>query len=139
MGQQQLLLLVMGIVVVGIAVMAAFTMGETTMRQRAVDNLIDRNLSIASDAVFWKQKRDPYNGGNASYSGLAYDGMQKLFVGEETILGVFKITHASGDELQITATSTRYPDIGVRTFIEGYDIVKTEVSYDGEIVADQEE
>lgn len=133
MGQQQLLLLVMGIVIVGIAVMAAFTMGESTLRQSAVDNLIDRNLTIATEAVFWKQKRDPFSGGNASYEGLATDGMQKLFLGEETVMGFFKITTATTDALEITAISLRYPELGVRTFVEGYEIVTTDVAYDGSI------
>lgn len=136
MGQQQLLLLVMGIVIVGFAVMAAFTMGESTMRQSTVDNLVDRNLSIATEAVFWKQKRDPYNGGNASYEGLASDGMQKLFLGEETVVGFFKITGASTDNLEITAVSLRYPELGVRTFVDGYEIVATDIAYDGTITVE---
>lgn len=133
MGQQQLLLLVMGIVIVGFAIMAAFTMSETTMRQSATDNLIDRNLTIATDAVFWKQKRDPFSGGNASYAGLAVDGMQKLFLGEKTHMGEFKITNATASELEITAVSLRYPKIGVRTYVLEYEIVKTDVAYDGSI------
>ncbi len=131
MGQQQLLLLVLGIVIVGFAVMAGFVMGENTLRQRAADNLVDRNLAIASDAVFWKQKRNPFYGGNASYAGLANDGMQKLFMGEETQTGVFKITYADDDELEITATSVKYPELVVRTYVKEYEIVKTEVSYSG--------
>lgn len=137
MGQQQLLLLVMGIVIVGFAVMAAFAMGESTLRQSAADSLVDRNLAIATEAVFWKQKRDPYSGGNASYEGLATDGMQKLFLGEETISGYFQITSATENELEITAVSLRYPELGARTFVEGYEIVTTEIAYDGSITASQ--
>lgn len=136
MGQQQLLLLVMGIVIVGIAVMAAFSMGETTLRQSAVDNLVDRNLTIATNAVFWKQKRDPYSGGNASYAGLKEDGMRKLFLGETTHMGYFKITTATMNELHITAVSLRYPELGVRTYVEGFEIVDTEIAYDGSISLD---
>lgn len=136
MGQQQLLLLVLGIVIVGFAVMAAFAMGSSTLRQSAADNLVDRNLTIATEAVFWKQKRDPYSGGNASYAGLATDGMQKLFLGEETVMGYFKITTATDNELEITAISLRYPELGVRTFVEGYEILSTDVAYDGSIEVD---
>src|SRR5690606_28151872 len=129
--------LVLGIIIVGFAVMAGFVMGENTLRQRAADNLIDRNLSIAADAVFWKQKRDPFNGGNASYAGLAQDGMQKLFIGEETLMGVFQITRADDDELEITATSVKYPELVVRTYVKEFDIVKTEVSYGGNSEEDE--
>lgn len=136
MGQQQLLLLVMGIVIVGFAVMAAFAMGESTLRQTAVDNLVDRNLAIATNAVFWKQKRDPFSGGNASYAGLETDGMQKLFLGEETVSGFFKITRATDTNLEITAVSVTYPEIGVRTFVQEYEIDSTVVRHDGSITID---
>jgi hypothetical protein len=136
MGQQQLLLLVMGVIIVGFAVIAGFAMASSTLRQSAVDSLVDRNISIATDAVFWKQKRDPFNGGNASYEGLATDGMQKLFLGETTISGFFKITLATENELEITAVSLRYPEIGVRTRIQGYEIVESEIASDGSIQAE---
>lgn len=126
----------MGIVIVGFAVMAAFAMGESTLRQSAADNLVDRNLSIATEAVYWKQKRDPFSGGNASYEGLATDGMQKLFLGEETPFGFFRITNASETELEITAVSLRYPELGVRTFVERYEIVATDIAYDGSIAVE---
>lgn len=126
----------MGVVIVGFAVMAAFAMSDTTLRQAAVDNLVDRNLSIATNAVFWKQKRDPFSGGNASYAGLAEDGMQTLFLGEETLLGLFKITAATETELEITAVSSRYPEVGIRTFVREYEIDSTVVRYDGSITID---
>ncbi len=136
MGQQQLLLLVMGIIIVGFAVMAAFAMGESTLRQSIVDSLVDRNLTIATEAVFWKQKRDPFSGGNASYAGLETDGMQKLFLGERTVTGYFKITRATVDELEITAVSLEYPELGVRTSVEGYEITKTDIAHDGSIAVE---
>lgn len=139
MGQQQLLLLVMGVVIVGFAVIAGFAMAKASLRQSTVDNLVDRNLSIATDAVYWKTKRDPFNGGNASYAGLATDGMQKLFLGEETHMGLFKITEANVNNLEITAVSLRYPEIGVQTFVEGYEIVNTVVAHDGTITTSIEE
>ncbi len=136
MGQQQLLLLVISIVLVGIAVMAGFSAAETKLKQAEVDTLISRNLSIASEAVFWKTKRDPYSGGNASYAGLATDGMQTLFLGESTHNGTFMITHATADELHITAVSTSYPEVGVRTYVTDYSVDSTAVRYDGTISLD---
>ena len=136
MGQQQLLLLVMGIIIVGLAVMAGLAMGQATLKQNAVDNLVDRNLTIATEAVFWKQKRDPFYGGNASYAGLEHDGMQKLFLGERTVSGFFKITRATQDELEITAVSLTYPELGVRTYVNKYDITETKIARDGSITAE---
>lgn len=136
MGQQQLLLLVISMIVVAFAIMAGFSAAETKLRQSQADTLISRNLSIASEAVFWKTKRDPYAGGNASYAGLATDGMQKLFLGESTHNGMFKITLATNSDLEITAVSTSYPEIGVRTFVHEYSIDSTAIAYDGSITID---
>jgi hypothetical protein len=133
MGQQQLLLLVIGIIVVAIAVMAGLYAVETKFKQSIADNLVDRNLTIATDAVFWKTKRDPFNGGNAQYTGLQTDGMQTLFLGEETKQGKFKITLATANRLEITAVSLRYPEIGVRTYVTDYSIDSTVISYDSTI------
>ncbi|WP_456429469.1 hypothetical protein [Rhodocaloribacter sp.] len=133
MGQQQLLLLVIGIIIVAIAVMAGLYAVQTKFKQSIADNLVDRNLSIATDAVFWKTKRDPFNGGNAQYSGLETDGMQTLFLGEETKQGMFKITLATANRLEITAVSLRYPEIGVRTYVTDYSIDSTVISYDSTI------
>lgn len=133
MGQQQLLLLVFGLVIVGIAVIAGWQAAEERYAKSVADTLVDRNLAIATDAVFWKTKRDPFNGGNASYTGLADDGMQILFLGETTHNGRFKITRATSVELEITAISLEYPHIGARTLVRDYDIVSTEVVYDGSI------
>lgn len=133
MGQQQLLLLVFAIVIVAFAVIGGMEAATRKLRQSELDALIARNLSIASEAVFWKTKRDPYAGGNARYSGLATDGMQKLFLGEETPTGTFKITFADDDNLQITAVSKSYPEIGIRTYIYDYSIDSTSISHDGAI------
>lgn len=133
MGQQQLLLLVIGVILVAIAIMAGIYAFETRFRQSIVDNLVEHNLSIATEAVFWKTKRDPFWGGNAKYTGLATDGMQTLFMGETTNVGTFKITKATDNELEITAIATDYPEIGVRTYVTDYSIDSTAISYNGEI------
>lgn len=136
MGQQQLLLLVIGIVLVAVAVLAGMHAMHEKMRQTAVDNLINRNLVIATDATFWKAKRDPFSGRNASYAGLETDGMKKLFLGEYTDEGYFRITYADDNNLQITAVSLRYPEIGVRTHVTDRGIDSTTVAYDGSITAE---
>lgn len=137
MGQQQLLLLVIGIVLVGVAVMAGLHAWEIKHKQSVADTLVERNLTIATDAVFWKTKRDPFSGGNARYAGLATDGMSTLFLGEMTHNGQFKITNATDNELEITAVSLEYPELGVRTLVRDYDIVSTEIAYDGSITLDE--
>ena len=40
-----------------------------------MDRLVDRNLTVASNAVGWKMRSDPYNGGNASYLGFSLESV----------------------------------------------------------------
>ena len=87
MGQQQLLLMVLGVIVVGVAVVAGFSAAEVSFMQHDADALVNRCLHIAQDAVYWKTKTDPFEGGSASYAGLASGGFdQFLFL----ILELFK-------------------------------------------------
>jgi hypothetical protein len=133
MGQQQLLLLVMGVILVGIAVIAGFNAAAASYKQSIADTLVDRNLAIASHAVFWKTKLDPFNGGDASYTGLAAEGLGRLALEDSTETGYFRITRATPNELEITAVSLVYPEIGVRTLVQEYDVASTQISMEGTI------
>lgn len=136
MGQQQLLLLVMGVIIVGFSVMAGVQIVEKNFRQHNADMLIDRGLMIAQSALAWKAQADPFEGGNASYSGLENAGFKKLFLGEETENGIFKISMAQGDSLELVAVSKRFPEVGIRVNVSDQDIYRTTVRYDGSITLD---
>ena len=131
MGQQQLLLLVMGIVIVGVAVMAGLFAVQDQLKKNQADNLVSRNLEIASSAVMWKVKRDPYSGGQGSYSGLSTNGFSELFMEAETDDAYYELNSPAPLELEITAVSKRWPEIGARTYVNDYDVVTTDVKYDG--------
>ena len=133
MGQQQLLLLVLSVIIVGVAVVGGVQIADKSFRQHDADLLIDRALMIAQSAVFWKAKTDPFEGGNASYTGLEDGGFEILFTGEKTDIGVYKITKADGLDLELTAVSNRYPEVGIVVTVFGEEIVGTEVAYDGSI------
>ncbi len=133
MGQQQLLLMVLAVIVVGTAVLSGIQTLEKGYRQHEADMLVDRSLMIAHSAVYWKAKADPFEGGNASYTGLENGGFQKLFLGEETETGTFQITMAQGDSLELVAVSKRFPEVGIRLLVLGEEIVQTDVLYDGSI------
>ncbi len=133
MGQQQLLLLVIGIIVVGFAVVAGmYAFRQYAMHDEA-DGLLDRSLSIASYAVQWKITNDPFVGGNQSYAQLADGGLQQLSLAETTLRGRFAFTEATVNTLQITAVSDRYPDVGVRVFVQGYDVDSSLIRTNGTI------
>ena len=133
MGQQQLLLLVLGIIVVGVAIVAGIAAADVSLQQHDADALVNRCLTIAQDAVFWKTKSNPFYGGNASYTGLQTGGFDELFLGEETEGGVFKITKAEDNDLTIKASSKRYPNVGVCVEVVGEEIVNTKIDYAGGI------
>lgn len=136
MGQQQLLLLVLGIIITGVAVLAGIYAYQDQSAKAIADNLVNRNLEIANSAVFWKTKMNPYNGGNASYAGLAEDGLETLSMSTETNYGSFAITAATASTIEITGVSTRDPNIGARTYVSGHTISTTDVSFAGEITLD---
>ena len=64
---------------------------------------------------------------------LADGGLDRLALSETTIRGRFAITDATVNTMEITAVSERYPNVGVRVFVEGYDIPRSEISAAGTI------
>ena len=136
MGQQQLLLLAIGTIIVGMAVVTGIVAFQQKMRQMEMDHLVNRNLRIASAAAMWKTKKDPYDGGNASYSGLATNGLARLNLEVDTGRATFEITQADGNALVITGVSTVYPELGARTWVNGYLVDSTIVSFDGDFTID---
>ena len=134
MGQQQLLLLVMGVVIVGLAVVGGLAAWDSIMKKSETDNLISRNLEIASSAVFWKTKKDPYAGGNQAYTGLNDNGFVKLFMESETHYGVFALESPAPSRLIVTGVSKRYPQLGVRTYVSGYEVDSTIVNNNGDVI-----
>lgn len=136
MGQQQLLLLVIGVIIVGVAVIAGIQASKDAFGKSEADGIISRNLAIASNAVFWKTKMDPFDGGNARYTGLESGGLAALGMEPETELATWGITAATSNTLHITGVSKRDANLGVRTYISGYSIDSTIIRFDGTITLD---
>lgn len=69
MGQQQLLLIVLGVIIVGVAIIVAITL----FRQNAIDSkrdlIITENNSLASMAVAYYNKAKTFGGGGKSFIG----------------------------------------------------------------------
>jgi hypothetical protein len=131
MGQQQLLLLVIGVIIVAFAVMAAFPVLERGFRQDEADGLLDRALAIANHAAGWKTKSEWYGGSGGSYEDLAANGLQTLALDSTNIRGHFAITGATANTLEVTGVSDRYDGIGVRVFVTGFEVDSSRVSFDG--------
>ncbi len=133
MGQQQLLLLVIAVILVGIATLAGFEIIQRHVRQDEADGLLDRGLSIATHAISWKTRNDPFNGGNQSFEQLATNGMRALAVDSTTVRGQFDITAATVNTVEITGISDRYPEVGIRVYVNGYGIDSSAVRFDGSL------
>lgn len=119
MGQQQLLLLVLGIVIVGLAVVVGIQAFSENQKQANADQMVNDAIRIASDAQAWKLKPGAFGGGAsaANWTGLNFgqigytEGDQGLHPGTaaeadqyENLNGVYDIA-LDGAELTITGTS----------------------------------
>ena len=66
MGQQQLLLLVLGIVIVGLAVVVGIQAFGENQKKANQDAMVNDGIRIASDAQAWTLKPKAFGGGNNS-------------------------------------------------------------------------
>ena len=134
MGQQQLLLLVLGVIAVGLAVVVGLQLFSERARQSAADQLVDRNVDIATRAKTWRLKQFPLDGGTGKYDGLE-ENLRRLVIEQQTAVGCHQITKAEGQDLEVVGVSTRHPDVGVKTIVKGNEIQTTNVRFDGSISA----
>ncbi|MEM6784150.1 MAG: hypothetical protein AAF624_10515 [Bacteroidota bacterium] len=71
MGQQQLLLLVLGIVIVGLAVVVGIQSFSENQVKANADAQVNDAIRIASDAQAWNLKPTAFGGGNGAFTGLS--------------------------------------------------------------------
>ena len=117
MGQQQLLLLVLGIVIVGLAVVVGIQAFSENQKKANADAMVNDVIRIASDAQAWKLKPQAFGGGASVADGFSGLTLQQLgyTVGDnaytkgsgeggfENLNGVYKIV--AGTSLVITGQS----------------------------------
>lgn len=135
MGQQQLLLLVLTIVVVTIAVFIGIDLFNNASQRQHVDELVRYSIEVASDAIAWREKKSPFLGGGGSYVqlGTGTDGLDKFLISSNRPPGQLAIEESTQRTMTIVGISTSYPELGVRMQVEGFDIVNTETFTNNEI------
>jgi hypothetical protein len=134
MGQQQLLLLVMAVIVVGIAVILGMHLFRERFRAEQGDSLLNRNVQIAQEAINWRGRATVFaGGGGGSFDPLATNGLATLGFEPSDANGEYRIRTASGTTLEIVGVSTRFAGLGAYVRITGDAIDSTAVSYGGEI------
>jgi hypothetical protein len=127
MGQQQLLLLVLGIVIVGLAVVVGIQAFGENQKKANSDAIVNDAIRIASDAQAWKLKPAAFGGGAAvdgwdgfSLEQVGYaveDGTYSNLNGEfviaasATSLVITGTNDASGNQVVVTVTGTSPDDI----------------------------
>jgi hypothetical protein len=80
MGQQQLLLLVISVIIVGLAVMGAILLFQDNAADRNRDALLSDLLHLTARAHEYYRRPGMFGGGQSSFAGLTNDiqGMRKL-------------------------------------------------------------
>ena len=115
MGQQQLLLLVLGIVIVGLAVVVGIQAFGENQKKANADAMVNDAVRIASDAQAWKLKPAAFGGGAAkqnwtdlTFEQLGYTtGTNGCATGEYGNLnGCYVMSTQSAASLTITGKST---------------------------------
>jgi hypothetical protein len=69
MGQQQLLLIILGIIIVGVAVMLAITIYRQKAIESKTDVVLNESQYLASLAIHYYQKAKVFGGGEYNYEG----------------------------------------------------------------------
>ncbi len=77
MGQQQLLLIILGVIIVGIAVAVGITMFKTNAVAANKDALINDMVQLAARAQQYYRRPTSLGGGNFSFTGLVYTIREK--------------------------------------------------------------
>lgn len=111
MGQQQLLLLVLGIVIVGLAVVVGIQAFSENQKKANADAMVNDAIRIASDAQAWKLKPAAFGGGASATP--YWDGLSFSQMGYEETSGTYTNLNADyvmsdidAGPLTITANST---------------------------------
>lgn len=133
MAQQQTLLYVLSLIVVGAGILIGIQRFNASHQEASIEALRLDLLSIAAKAQMYCHTPQIMSGGNRSFSDLANhpDGLKKLFVDPENEHGSFRIVSGNDDLLIIQAIGKEdYDGDGTNLTVEAMvyaDSVKTEV------------
>lgn len=104
MGQQQLLLIVLGVIIVGIAIVAGIGMFNAGAEEATKDELVAQSIAIGANAQQYYKKPEAMGGGGLDFTG--YIIPPKMAATEN---GAYTLT--AGDQT-ITITATPNANLG---------------------------
>ncbi|MCK9279772.1 MAG: hypothetical protein M0P71_04060 [Melioribacteraceae bacterium] len=114
MGQQQLLLIALGIIIVGIAIVVGVNLFQANAIEAKRNNIINESVNLAAMAQQYYMKPVAYGGGGRSFTGWTIPSELKL-----TANGHFN-AETGADQVIITATGNEV--------VTGNDSVKVQVT-----------
>jgi len=110
MGQQQLLLLVLGIVIVGLAVVVGIQAFGENQKKANSDALVNDVVRIASDAQAWNLKPTAFGGGAGSFLGVSFDQLGYVATSAgiyANLNGQFQLSGIAAGTVTISACDTQ--------------------------------
>ncbi len=123
MGQQQLLLIVLGVIVVGVAIALSITLFRANAIDRKRELLVNESHNIGSIAISYYKKPTMIGGG-----GKTFTGWQIPSALQSTVNGSYTV-RISADNVVITGTGTEVvtdgDSIKVQTTVTGNEINST--------------
>ena len=101
MGQQQLLLIVLGVIVVGIAIAAGMGLFSSSKESSIKDELVAQNMAIAASAQQYYTKPTSMAGGNQSFLNYGTGGSALNKLGYTTN-GTYTVGAGSATQIVVT-------------------------------------
>lgn len=102
MGQQQLLLLTLAAILVGIGVLLGINMFQENAAQANLDAVMQRSLSLGSQAQAWYKRPVAMGGGGQSFTGFTLADIGVSTPPDTTEDGIFTATVLSANSIRIT-------------------------------------
>ena len=109
MGQQQLLLIVLGVILVGVAVVLGIQYFTVGAEEGAKDELVAHCLTVGANAQQWFSKPGAMGGGGNSFLGFGTHFTNNLVKLQTSTNG----TYTTGDETATTLTITGTPSVNL--------------------------
>jgi len=109
MGQQQLLLILLGVIIVAIALSVGLTLFQDSAVSANRDAVSNDLVALAARAQTYYRKPTSFGGGQNSFTGLAID---KLTTKPVNANGTYEITTVTSGQVVLTGTGVEIGDDG---------------------------
>ena len=104
MGQQQLLLIVLGVILVGVAVVLGIQYFGVGAEEGAKDELVAHSLTVGSNAQQWYRKPTAMGGGGGTYVGFLAHFNADLLKLHESTNGTYAPSYEDATSIVITGS-----------------------------------